>query len=146
MTREELTALRDALDAILTLPDSVFQLLAHLLAPPAAKPNGHDRHPPPTDAESSAPPAPVRRPPRASLQRKPVGPAGDRKLLQALADNPGLTVAKLAKAAGVGRSVAGERLRRLARDGSLQKDGRGRRRLTGAQGDASRPILASPAN
>jgi hypothetical protein len=46
MTREELTALRNAIDMTLALPDSLRALLAQWLMPEAAKPNGHDRHPP----------------------------------------------------------------------------------------------------
>src|ERR1700722_7391379 len=45
MTREELTALRDAIDITLALPDSIRELLAQWLAPKAAKPNGHDPYP-----------------------------------------------------------------------------------------------------
>ena len=46
MTREELIALRDAIDITLALPDSIREMLAQWLAPAAAKPNGHDPHPP----------------------------------------------------------------------------------------------------
>ena len=40
MTRAELTALHDAIDTTLALPDSIRELLAQWLAPTAAKPNG----------------------------------------------------------------------------------------------------------
>ena len=40
LTREELTALRDAIDMTLALPDSIRELLAQWLAPEATKPNG----------------------------------------------------------------------------------------------------------
>jgi len=36
MTRDELVALRDAIDVILTLPDSLRELLAQWLAPASA--------------------------------------------------------------------------------------------------------------
>ena len=45
MNREELTALRDAIDVTLALPDSIRELLAQWLAPEAARPNGHDARP-----------------------------------------------------------------------------------------------------
>jgi hypothetical protein len=46
MTREELTALRDAIDITLALPDSIRELLAQWLTPATAKSNGRDPHPP----------------------------------------------------------------------------------------------------
>ena len=56
MTREELVQLRDAIDMTLALPDSIRELLAQWLTPAAAKPNGHDPHPPvPTPTPKAAP-------------------------------------------------------------------------------------------
>jgi hypothetical protein len=46
MTRDELAALRDAIDTVLTWPDAVRAEVARWLTP-AAKPNGRDPHPPP---------------------------------------------------------------------------------------------------
>ena len=56
MTREELTALRDAIDITLALPDSVRELLAQWLAPAAWKANGVDHRPlAPTSTPKAAP-------------------------------------------------------------------------------------------
>ncbi len=56
MTREELVALRDAIDLALALPDSIRELLFQRLAPAAAKPNGHDLHSPvPVPSPEAAP-------------------------------------------------------------------------------------------
>ena len=46
MNREELVALRDALDAVLTWPESVCAEMARWLAAETAKPNGRDHDPP----------------------------------------------------------------------------------------------------
>ncbi len=49
MTRDELAALRDALEAVLTWPDGVREQIARWLRSEAAKPgNGLDAHPPPS--------------------------------------------------------------------------------------------------
>jgi hypothetical protein len=47
MNRDELAALRDAIDTVLTWPDAVRDQVARWLTPAAAKPNGRDPHPPP---------------------------------------------------------------------------------------------------
>ena len=56
MTREELIALRDAIDMTLALPDSLRELLAQWLAPEASKPNGHDPSPPMPTPSTPSPP------------------------------------------------------------------------------------------
>jgi len=155
MTREELAALRDALDGALALPESVLNLLALILAPvtsstrpdlgalkSAQKPNGHDRHRPQAAAQAAPPSALATRPERASLQRKPVLPAAERKLITALTDNPGLSAARLAKAAGMSRSGAGDRLRRLARAGVIEKDDDGRWRIKETEPGPPQPPAA----
>jgi hypothetical protein len=95
------------------------------------KPNGHVPHPP-----------------VALSPRLPKGPpfnarVADRRLLAAMRDNPGLSVAALANAAGSSRTAIGERLRRLAAQGAIEKDPAGRWRLKAEETEA-RPMLASP--
>jgi hypothetical protein len=97
MTREELTALRDAIDMTLALPDSIRELLAQWLTPAAAKPNGRDPHPPvPTSTPHSAKAKrafvsrPRRKPPSASSSPRcattPASPSSRWPTLQAPAD------------------------------------------------------------
>jgi hypothetical protein len=51
MDKDELIALRAAIDELLAWPDQVRDQVARWLAPPkAAKPNGRDPHPPPMAA------------------------------------------------------------------------------------------------
>jgi hypothetical protein len=130
MTREELTALRDAIALTLALPDSVRALLAQWLMPESAKPNGRDPHPSPTVASDS--PAPTPTPPPAKARRRQSAfstKTAERKLLAAMRDNPGLSVIALANAAGSSRSGTGERLRQLALRGTVEKDLTGRWKL-----------------
>jgi hypothetical protein len=47
MNRQELTALRDAINVVLNWPDSVCTQVAAWLFPGLPKPNGRDPHPPP---------------------------------------------------------------------------------------------------
>jgi hypothetical protein len=142
MTREELTALRDAIDITLALPDSIREMLAQWLAPAAAKPNGHDPHPPvPTPTPRPAKP----RHRQSAFSAK----TAERKLLAAMREHPGLSVAALANAVGSGRSATGERLRQLAAQGMVEKDPAGRWKLKGveprpAQSEEARPTSPSP--
>jgi hypothetical protein len=53
--------------------------------------------------------------------------------------NPGLTVIALAKAAGADRSATGDRLRRLAASGEIEKDAAGRSRLVGEKAGPTQP-------
>jgi hypothetical protein len=46
MNPEELGALRDAIDTVLTRPDGVREQMARWLTPKASRPNGRDPHPP----------------------------------------------------------------------------------------------------
>ena len=127
MNREELVQLRDAIDMALALPDSIRKLLAQWLAPETAKPNGQDPHPPPLPPASakalSGKSSPLAQ--KAEAQAR----ASEQRLLAAMRDNPGLTVAALANAAGASRSAAGERLRQLAARGVVTKDSAGHWRL-----------------
>jgi hypothetical protein len=132
MTREELVQLRDALDVTLALPDSIRELLAQSLAPPkASRPGkGHDPHPPPPPVGNGS--GIVSEPQRRAKRhrRKPISArTAERKLIEAMRDNPGLTVIALANAAGSGRSTTGERLRQLADRGVVEKDTTGRWKL-----------------
>jgi DNA-binding transcriptional ArsR family regulator len=155
MDRDELTALRDVLTLILKLPDSMRAQLGQWLAPETAKPgNGLDLHPPPiapagnepeaqgarTDLEplGTAPRGPIKPSPRRSptpyavkvRQSAPFNTkAAERRLLEALQEHSGASVNVLAKAAGASRSSTGERLRKLAAQGALEKDPDGRWRL-----------------
>lgn len=186
MNREELAALGDAIDTVLSWPPAVFDEMARWLAPEAAKPNGRDPHPPvqipkvwgfahdphplpiaATSAEvqklniSSSPrrsPAPYAgkarrgksmsaRPDKTGLvsSGQPENTSTEQRLLAAMRESPGLSVAALAKAAGGNRSSVGERLRQLARRGTVTKDSAGHWRLVAdLVGDEPGPMEASP--
>jgi hypothetical protein len=138
MDREELTALRDAIDVLLKLPDGVRMQLVRWFAPTVAKPgNGHDPHPPPH------PPTPyVGKSKRGRPQTS--AKTAERKLLAAMADNPGLSVIALANAAGSSRSATGERLRQMALRGVVEKDLTGRWKLKGEEPRPPGPPQPSP--
>jgi hypothetical protein len=120
MDRDELAALRDAIDVLLKCPDRVREQLMRWFSPEAAKPNGRD-HDPSLASEFFPPARRVR--PKASTK------SAERKLLAAMADNPGLSVVALANAAGSSRSATGERLRQMALRGVVMKDTTGRWKL-----------------
>ncbi len=127
MDREELTALRDAIDVMLAWPDAVRAEIARWLSPETAKPNGHDPPPPP---------------PRLAKVRQSAFAAktAEQRLIQAMRDNPGASVDGLAKAAGANRSSTGERLRGLASRGVVTKDSAGHWRLVAElAGEAAGP-------
>ena len=139
MNREELVQLRDAIDMTLALPDSIRELLAQWLTPEAAKPNGHDPHPPV--------PTPTPRPLKVQVARraKPTSAkTAERKLIAAMRDNPGLSVTALANAAGSSRSAAGERLRQMALRGLVTKDITGRWKLKEEEPHPPDPPQPSP--
>jgi hypothetical protein len=138
VSREELIALRDALGALMALPDSMREQLIRWFAPEAGKGNGHDPHPLAArkvdvfkrDIYPAAPPQPPK-PRSASAQRlieasEAKARADERKLIAAMRDNPGSSVIALANAAGGSRSATGERLRRLCEGGMVEKDLTGR--------------------
>jgi hypothetical protein len=86
-----------------------------------------DPSPPvPTPLTPRAAKVPVARPPKPTLAQ-----AAEQRLLQAMGDNPGLTVIALANAASAGRSATSERLRQLARREIVEKEAAGRWRLKG---------------
>ena len=80
----------------------------------APKPNGHDPHPPTIASELR--PAKARRR-KSTFSAK----TAERKLIEAMRDNPGLSVVALANAAGSSRSATGERLRQMALRGVVEK-------------------------
>jgi hypothetical protein len=154
MTRQELTALRDAIDMTLALPDSIRALLAQWLAPETAKPNGHDPHPPRFQAVAASDSrsritAPLSRPTQAGQNRSNSRPA-ELRLLAAMRGKPGSSMNALAKAAGANRASTGERLRRLAAQGEVEKDPDGRWKLKRedprptAPREEPGPTIASP--
>jgi hypothetical protein len=151
-----LTASRDALDTVLTLPDSVREEMARWLMPKPSKPNGHDPSPPvPTPLTPRTAKVPVARPPKPTLAQ-----AAEQRLLQAMRDNPGLTVIALANALPLGDqppvsacgSSPGARLSRRTRlgDGGSRGRGRGRsralRRRRRADGGGETRTPRSPAS
>lgn len=139
MNRQELAALRDALDALLAWPDGVLVQMARWLAD-VTKPNGRDPHPPPV---LTSPPRTVKV--KAARRAKPTSAqATEQKLLTALQDNPGLSVVALANAAASSRSATGERLRQLALRGIVEKDLTGRWKLKGEEPRPPDPPQPSP--
>ena len=154
MTRDELAALRDAVNTVLTWAPAVLAEVARWLSPAAPLPgNGLDPHPPsitPRSGESTATPSVAvlserpgkARPAKASTRAKPTpAQAAEQRLLAAVRANPGLSVNALAKAANASRSATGERLRQLGRRGVIEKGGDWRWRLAGEE---ARPMTASP--
>ena len=143
MDREQLTALRDATDLLLKCPDDVREQLMKWFSPQAVKSNRQDPPPPPI---ASTPYVGKSKRGRPKISAK----TAERKLLAAMADNPGLSVIALANAAGSSWSSTGERLRRLSETGAVEKDATGRWRLAGVKasptGDEVRPTLALPSS
>ena len=123
MNRAELGALRDAIDTILTWPDSVRGQIAQWLQTGVSKPNravsGYLSR-----SRSSRPPG-----------FKPgVGesPARERALLEAMRDDPEAGVVQWAKTTRCDKSAVSMRLGRLAKRGLVERDGNGRWRLAEA--------------
>ena len=147
MTREELAQLRDAIDTVLALPDSIRELLAKWLE--TAKPNGHDPHlpavPSPTLKAASKPHTAKRYDNPAHAR------AAERRLLAAMREHPGLSAASLAKVVGAGLSTTKERLRRMGEQDLIEKgpDGRWRVKVEEprppAQSEEARPT-SPPSN
>ena len=167
MTRQELTAVRDVLDALLRCPDHVRELLTQWIAPETrwlapearskertvplifSKPNGRDPHPPsiaPTKGAYSVGEFPPPRPAKARRGKPTSAKTGEQRLLTALQEHSGASVNALAKAAGASRSSTGERLRQLASRGVVTKDAGGHWRLVAdLAGETAGPTLA-PSN
>jgi hypothetical protein len=118
--RAELGALRDAIDTILTWPDSVRDQIAQWLQTDVSKPNHAD-------------------PGRLSRSRsnRPLGfkpgvgesAAREQALLEAMRDDPEAGVVQWAKTTRSDKSAVSMRLGRLAKRGLVERDGNGRWRL-----------------
>jgi hypothetical protein len=123
VNRAELGALRDAIDTILTWPDSVRDQIAQWLQTDVSKPNCAD-------------PGPLSR----SRSNRPPGfkpgvgeSAGrERALLEAMRDDPEAGVVQWAKTTRCDKSAVSMRLGRLAKRGLVARDGNGRWRLAAA--------------
>jgi IclR helix-turn-helix domain len=130
MSREELTALRDALSLALALPDSVRALLAQWLRDDVPKPNGQDPDPPiareSPKAAATSPANPRIHKPGGSRSTK----AAEKRLLDALRESPGQGVNALARASGGAKSTTQLRLKRLEARGAIEKR-EGRWRIAG---------------
>jgi hypothetical protein len=121
VNRAELGALRDAIDTILSWPDSVRDQIAQWLQPNTAKPNA----------------AHCGTPSSRSSRRRGVWPgveeaACERALLDAIRDHPEAGVVQWAKATQCEKSAVSMRLGRLARRGVVERDSEGRWRVAAA--------------
>jgi hypothetical protein len=120
--RAELGALRDAIDTILTWPDSVRDQIAQWLQTDASTPKGAD------PGQLSRPRS--NRPPGL----KPgVGESAAREqaLLEAMRDDPEAGVVQWARTTRCDKSSVSMRLGRLAKRGVVERDGNGRWRVAG---------------
>jgi hypothetical protein len=119
VNRVELGALRDAVDTILSWPDSVRAQIAQWLQTDASRPNRADRS-------------------RLSRSRSNPGfkpavgesAAREQALLEEMRDHPEAGVVQWAKATRCDKSAVSMRLGRLAKRGVVERDGNGRWRLT----------------
>jgi hypothetical protein len=121
VNRAELGALRDAIDTILSWPDSVRDQIAQWLQPNTAKPNAA-HHGTPSSRSS---------------RNRGVGPgveeaACERALLDAIRDHPEAGVVQWAKETQCEKSAVSMRLGRLARRGVVERDSEGRWRVAAA--------------
>ena len=122
MNRAELGVLRDAIDTILTWPDSVRYQIAQWLQTDASKPNGAD---PGRVSRSRSNRRPGSKPSVEEVS------AREQALLEAMRDQPDAGVVQWAKATGCDKSSVSMRLGRLAKRGVVERDGNGRWRLAG---------------
>jgi hypothetical protein len=150
VNREELAQLRDAIDMMLALPDSLRELLAEWLTPAASKPNGHDPHPPVPAPMLKAAPAPRPAASKSHAAKRYDNPAharaAERRLLAAMREHPGLSAASLAKVVGAGLSTTKDRLKRMGAQELIGKvlDGRWRVKAEEPQGEEPGPQQPSP--
>ena len=122
MNRAELGALRDAIDAILSWPDSVRDQIARWLQTDASKPNRAD------PGRLSRSRSNRRRGYKPGLEESA---ARERALLEAMRDHPEAGVVQWAKATRCDKSGVSMRLGRLAKRGVVERDCNGRWRLAG---------------
>ena len=154
MNRDELTALRNAIDVVLVWPDAVRDQVAAWLAPEAIREagNGVDRDPPtasPADNGSgripeSHPHRPAPHVGKTRHGRSSTAAKTDERLLEALRDAPGLSAVKLAAAVRINRSTVGERLRELAGRELVETDDDGRWRFVEEKAARVEPGPQSP--
>ena len=123
MDRAELGALRDAIDTILTWPDSVRGQIAQWLQTDVLKPNRAD---PGRLSSSRSNRRPGSKPSVEEVSRR------EQALVEAMRDDPEAGVVQWAKATGCDKSAVSMRLGRLAKRGLVERDGNGRWRLTRA--------------
>ena len=123
MNRPELGALRDAIDTILTWPDSVRDQIAQWLQTDVSKPNCADAGPL-SRSRSNRPPG-FKPSPEELVVR-------ERALLEAMHDDPEAGVVQWAKTTRCDKSSVSMRLGRLAKRGLVERDGNGRWRLAAA--------------
>jgi hypothetical protein len=121
--RAELGALRDAIDTILTWPDSVRGQVAKWLQTDVSRPNRADPGQP-SHSRSNR-----RRGFKPSTEESA---ARERALLEAMRDDPEAGVVQWAKTTRCDKSSVSMRLGRLAKRGLVERDGNGRWRLAGA--------------
>jgi hypothetical protein len=121
--RAELGALRDAIDTILSWPDSVRGQIGQWLQTDASKPNrvGPSR--------SSLSPSNRARGPRPGGRE---ASASEQALLKAMRDDPEAGVLHWATATHCDKSAVSMRLGRLAKRGLVERDGEGHWRLAAA--------------
>jgi hypothetical protein len=122
VNRAELGALRDAIDTILTWPDSVRDQIAQWLQTDVSKPNCAD--PGPLSRSRSNRPPGFKPSAEESAGR-------ERALLEAMRDDPEAGVVQWAKTTRCDKSAVSMRLGRLAKRGIVERDGNGRWRLAG---------------
>ena len=122
MDRAELGALRDAIAAILTWPDSVRNQIAQWLQADASKPNGSDL------GRLSSSHSNRRHGSKPSAQE---ASASEQALLEAMRDDPEAGVVQWAKTTRCDKSAVSMRLGRLAKRGLVERDSNGRWRLAG---------------
>ena len=131
MNRAELGALRDAIDTILSWPDSVRDQIWQWLQTDAAKPNGA---------------GPGRLPRSRSNRRRGFKPgaeesaARERALIEAMRDDPEAGVVQWAKTTRCDKRAVSMRLGRLAKRGVVERDGNGRWWLAGANPTMPPPL------
>jgi hypothetical protein len=120
VNRAELGVLRDAIDTILTWPDSVRDQMAVWLQTDAASPNGAGRG---QLSHSHSNRRPGSKPSVEEVS------AREQALLEAMRDQPDAGVVQWAKTTRCDKSAVSMRLGRLAKRGVVERDGNGRWRL-----------------